>query len=271
MSVYASTPPRLVAHRRACGSGVGTSGHTTLGQTEGPSVPPSTSVQSVQNAGTCGHHPRSPRHACTRGLRVIGRGIAGHHSCGDNCRHLPLTLYGCNSRTPPPKRRGSAAYPDFAIMFLGRVARGCSYTLSEVSRRAQQDCIVRMPSASVEAPREPLGGLCGCSPRRPPFCRRSRSARGQGRLRWRFYLCARCICGASPHLSVPRLLPKNAHAHLLRVAWQVAGASKRLQRPTTTSNCQRLGINVNTLTPLLWDHFVLNTWRKVVLIHCINT
>ena len=84
-------------------------------------------------------------------------------------------------------------------------------------------------------PREPLGGLCGCSPRRPPFCRRSRSARGQGRLRWRFYLCARCICGASPHLSVPRLLPKNAHAHLLRVAWQVAGASKRLLRPTTTS------------------------------------
>ena len=114
-------------------------------------------------------------------------------------------------------------------------AGGCGQLIGGGLRRAQRDCIKISVSASVEAPREAMGGLGGCSPRRPPIGGRSRSARGQGRLRWRVCLCARCICGASPHLSVPRQLPKNAHAHLLRVAWQVAGASKRLLRPTTTS------------------------------------
>ena len=33
-----------------------------------------------------------------------------------------------------------------------------------------------------------------------------------------------------------------------------------------TIRVQRSGDNVNTLTPLLWECFVLNTWRKEVLI-----
>ena len=73
-----------------------------------------------------------------------------------------------------------------------------------------------------------MGGLCGCSPRRPPIGGRSRSAQGQGRPRWRVCLCSRFMCGASPHMSFPRMLSQNAHAHLLGVAWQVAGAPKRL-------------------------------------------
>ena len=43
------------------------------------------------------------------------------------------------------------------------------------------------------------------------------------------------------HVVVVACFPGNAHAHLLRVAWQVAGASKRLQRPTILHPLARLG------------------------------
>ena len=38
--------------------------------------------------------------------------------------------------------------------------------------------------------------------------------------------------------------------------------------PRETSACH---LNVNTLTPLLWKVSCVNTWLKVVFIHCFNT
>ena len=61
--------------------------------------------------------------------------------------------------------------------------RGCAEILSASWRPPPPEEMCATVSASAEAQREPKGGLGGCSPRRPSFGGRSRSAQGQGRRR----------------------------------------------------------------------------------------
>ena len=110
--------------------GRGNSGHTTLGQTEGPSVPPSTSVQSVQDAGACGHQPRSPqsmsnppgcnaaRTRCSREQDAAARmewvWDSGHHNARGQLQAPPAHPLWVQQLDSPPqaysKARDHAGY-----------------------------------------------------------------------------------------------------------------------------------------------------------------
>ena len=113
-----------------------------------------------------------------------------------------------------------------------RPLAGCAELKAGVSRRAQQDCIDATAPSSAEGHRHALGGL---------------AARGVRAWCWSFsswlslsYGLARgCLLqGGTIRCVATRARERshgNAHAHRLRIAWQVVGSLKRASHESIPS------------------------------------